>query len=150
MIHVVWRASVSVRHLKTRAACIYATNAYIQANTGTRMSVSAPTAGETNILLVSLSLPILTDMKGAACAGYHGNRCTLHLMGVAVGIRCRIVFPKPWLDAIASFNGMLSILLSLPSSLKTPYSLCGVTTLSCQNSPFLQDGSKAWQQCLLQ
>lgn len=96
-----------------------------------------------NILLVSLSLPILTDMKGAACAGYHGNRCTLHLMGVAVGIRCRIVFPEPWLDAIASFNGMLSILLSLPSSLKTPYSLCGVTTLSCQNSPFLQDGSKA-------
>lgn len=48
------------------------------------MSVSAPTAGETNILLVSAS-PVLTDMKGAAWAGYHGNRCTLHSMGAAVG-----------------------------------------------------------------
>lgn len=63
---------------------------------------------------------------------------------------CRIVFPEPQLDTIAIFNGMFSILLSLPSSLKTPYSLRGVTALSCQNSPFFQDGSQPWRRRLLQ
>lgn len=59
--------------------------------------------------------PVLTDMKGAAWAGYHGNRCTLHSVAAAVGFWCRTVFPEPRLDTIAVFNGMLSILLSLLS-----------------------------------
>lgn len=84
-------------------------------------------------------------MKGAAWAGYHSNRCTLLSVAAAVGFWCRIVFPEPRLDTITIFNGMFSILLSLPSSLKTPYSLCGVTALSCQNSLFFQDGSQPWR-----
>lgn len=65
-------------------------------------------------------IPVLTDMKGAAWAGYHGNRCTLHSVVAAVGFWCRTVFPEPWLDTIAAFNGMFSILLSLFSRSPLP------------------------------
>lgn len=83
--------------------------------------------------------PVLTDMKGAAWAGYHGNRCTLHSVAAAVGFWCRTVFPEHWLDTIAVFNGMLSILFSQDPP---PHSLCGMTALSCQRSPLFQDGSQ--------
>lgn len=88
--------------------------------------------------------PVLTDMKGAAWAGYHGNRCTLHSLAAAVGFWCRRVFPEPRLDTIAVFNGMFSILLSLlPRPPRPPSnSLCGMTALSCQSSPLFQDGSQ--------
>lgn len=90
--------------------------------------------------------PVLTDMKGAAWAGYHGNRCTLHSLAAAVGFWCRRVFPEPRLDTIAVFNGMFSILLSLlPRPPRPPSnSLCGMTALSCQSSPLSQDGSQPW------
>lgn len=150
MIHVVWRASVSVQRLKPRLLeCMLGMHT-CNAHRGTHMSASAPTAGETNILRVSLPPQSWQTWKGLPGLGtmVTDAPCTQWLL--RVGFWCRIVFPEPRLDTIAIFNGMFSILLSLPSSLKTPYSLCGMTALSCQNSPFFQDGSQPWRWRLLQ
>lgn len=154
MIHVVWRASVSVQHLKPRAPRMRA--GYIQTRTrsehkriDTHMSFAAPTADWTNILVVSPPPLSWRTWKGLPGPGtmVTDAPCTQWMLRWA---QCRIVFPEPQLDTITIFNGMFTILLSLSSSLKASYSLCGVTALSCQNSAFFQDSSQPWRRRLLQ
>lgn len=85
--------------------------------------------------------PVLTNMKGAAWARYHGNRCTLHSMAAAVVFWCSTVFPEPWLDTITSL--MKRSLFSYLFSQEPPsHSLCGMTALFCQSSPLIQDDSQ--------
>lgn len=80
-------------------------------------------------------------MKGAACAGYHGNRCTLH----SVGFQCRI--PEPRFDIIAIFKGMFSVLLFLPSPPRDP-PIHSVAWLHypAKIAPFSQNVSWPWQR----
>lgn len=61
MIHVMWRASVSIQRLKTQDRWDVRWE-HICAQT--HVSVSAPTAGETNILLVSLPPQSWQTWKG--------------------------------------------------------------------------------------
>lgn len=102
-----------------------------------------------------------------ACTSEHVQQgCPFHLQHIAsllpswqtwkgLPLRGTMVTDAPccwWvlsLDTISIFNGMFSILLSLPFSFNTSYSL---TALHRQNSPFfsVQDGSQPWQQLLLQ
>lgn len=116
-----------------------------QKNTHTHnyVSVSAPTAGETNELLV------LTDMKGTAWAGYHGNRCTLHSMGAAVGFRCRTVFPSALIPSLSLMECSPSFITAfLLSSSEDAYSFIGVTTVSAskQQSAMTPPAVKALTQ----
>lgn len=116
MIHVVWRASVSTQRLQNPPDSLLGTcmhHIYVKKQACPFLSICR---WEKTHLVPSF---ILTDMKGAACAGYHGNRW-MSVGAAAVG-RFRRRVPEPLFDIITIFNGMFSVVfISALFSFETP------------------------------